>query len=114
MGSLLQQASAATGPFQAAHATPFQQGDFTNRVKGRSAGSPSTAVSPDNLGRDDGITEAGVHVVDEIPRTPVRNAEGPAGLRDRTGLVDSFEQTDLARPQSAGRCRNPPLGQAQQ
>ena len=44
----------------------------------------------------DRLAKAAVHVVEQQPGATVRHAERAAGLRDRAGPADGFEQPDLA------------------
>ena len=47
--------------------------------------------------------KAAVHVVDQQPGAPVRHAERAAGLGDRAGFSDGFQQPDLAGAERAIR-----------
>jgi len=53
------------------------------------------------LGLDHWIPETIIHVVYQQPRSPVGYAQIATGLRDRSGLVDGFQQPNLSRTQSA-------------
>jgi len=60
-----------------------------SRSEGRQRG--AAAMASTRLRRDDRLTEAAVHVVDQEPCPAIRHAEREAGFGDRSGVANCFQ-----------------------